>query len=554
MEYSYKNRAHIIEESKKRVFDIIIIGGGITGAGISLDAASRGLSVLLVEKDDFAQGTSSKSTKLVHGGLRYMKNLEFNLVHEAGSERSILYQNAPHIVFPQKMILPIYKGVGYSKWITSFGLWIYDLLAGVESKYKKRTLNISKTLEKIPLLNKNRLKGAIQYYEYRTNDARLVIENIKKSNDFGALNLNYTKAITIDNANNNEVRINLKDQLTGDNYNVKSKFVINATGIWSDELIQGNSLSKKTYILPSKGIHIVIDRKKANLNTAVYFELDDQRMVFAIPKDKKIIIGTTDDAFKGNNDEVFATSEEIAYLLKAFNQFFNIELSIDDIESTWAGIRPLVKGKTSDLNKVSRKEKIIFHTPNILSVLGGKLTAYRLVSEKVVNKVVKLLPEPNQYKKCYTKNIPLSGSEFDFGEIEDYKIIAFAEQKFNEAYQLNTNTDEIYGLFYCYGKNLELIINKAYDLYNSLDDKKTALLEAEIWYVTHYEMTIKLSDFLSRRTDRLYFRLKESLDQLSLIASLMAKYLEWSEETKALQIKEFKEIANKSHFLLMPNH
>ncbi len=548
MEYSYRNRVQIIQKAQNSCFDIVIIGGGISGAGIALDASSRGLSVFLAEKDDFAQGTSSKSTKLVHGGLRYMKNLEFNLVHEAGSERAILYQNAPHIVFPQKMILPIYKGIGYSKWITSFGLWIYDVLAGVEAKYKKQTLNLTKTLKKVSLLKKDNLKGAIQYYEYRTNDARLVIENIKKSNEFGALNINYTKAINIEKPKNNVVRVNLKDQLLDKNYSVKAKFVINATGVWANDLVKQNSLSKKTYILPSKGTHIVIDRTKINLSTAVYFELNDQRMVFAIPKDNKLIIGTTDDAFNGDINDVFATQQEISYLLKAFNQFFNIELSINDVESTWAGIRPLVKGKTSDLNKVSRKEKIVFHNNNVLSVLGGKLTAYRLVSEKVVNKIVKLLPESKKYKKCSTKNIPLSGSEFNLGEIESHKIIAFAEQKFNEAYQLNTTTDEIYGLFYCYGKNIELIINKAYDLYNSLDDKKIALLEAEIWYVTNYEMVINLDDFLTRRTDRLYFRLNESLEQLSIIVSLMSKYLEWSEDTKAAQMKKYKEIANKSHF------
>ena len=210
MRFSKFDREINIEQGQNKLFDILIIGGGITGAGIVLDASSRGLNTLLIEKNDFAEGTSSRSTKLVHGGLRYLKNLDIKLVRDAGRERAILYQNAPHIVYPQKMILPIYKGVGYSKWLTSLALWTYDLLAGVERKYKRKGLSLEKTLETVNSLSEEGLKGAIQYYEYRTQDSRLVIENIKKSIEFGAINLNYLKVIKIEKPENNQIKIQKK--------------------------------------------------------------------------------------------------------------------------------------------------------------------------------------------------------------------------------------------------------------------------------------------------------------------------------------------------------
>lgn len=532
------NRKEFIEQSQNQIFDVLIIGGGVTGAGIALDAASRGLKTILLEKDDFASGTSSRSTKLVHGGLRYLKNFEIKLVRESGKERAILYRNAPHIVYPQKMVLPVFKGQGYGKWITSLGLWVYDLLAGVEQAYKKKTLSKSQTIKTLPGLKTKGLRGAIQYYEYRTNDARLVIENIKKSVDFGSVVLNYCQVLSV--VDSGEYRtFKIFNRISKIEFQVKAKILVNATGVWSDQFLSRNAITNQSYILPSKGIHIVVDKNKVPIKSAVYFELPDERMVFAIPNGKKVYIGTTDSKFEGDLDQVTANHQEVNYLILAFNQYFKTEIALEDIEITWAGIRPLVKASKSSLNKVSRKEKMVIHDQHTISIMGGKLTAYRLMAERVVDKVVNRLPNKSEFKPCFTKKIPLSGADFGFKTIENHLLVDFAEQKFNDSYQLNASTETIYSLFYTYGKNIELIIEKAYELYNSATDRSVVWLEAEIWYVVHHEMVVGISDFLMRRTDRFYFSNHQSLVQLNLVSNLMAHYLDWSEAEKEIQKEDY---------------
>ena len=549
MKFTKSNRKRIFEQTKDKVFDVLIIGGGITGAGIALDASSRGISTILFDKGDFAEGTSSKSTKLVHGGLRYLKNFEIKLVRDAGKERAILYQNAPHIVYPQKMILPIYKQNKYGKFLTSIGLWMYDLLAGVESKYKKRVLSKERILKLLPLLKQEDLEGGVAYYEYRTKDSRLVIENIKKSIEYGAICLNYAKVINIKSPqpNKNIVSVKIQDELSKNEYSIKAKVVINATGVWTDLLLKKNSITNHKYVLPSKGTHILVDKTKTPINSPVYFELEDDRMVFAIPTGDKVYIGTTDEIYTGNLDEVYAKKYEIKYLIQAFNQFFTAQLKPSDVEITWAGIRPLVMANTNNIHKISRKEEIIVHNKNTISILGGKLTAYRLMAEKVTNKLVKMLPDSEKYKKCFTREINLSGAEFNFGKVESHKIIEYAEQKFYEAYQLNANTELINDLFYTYGKNIELIIEKAFEIYNSIDDRSLAWLDAEIWYTVNNEMVINLSDFMIRRTDRFYFSHKESLQKIHSIAQILGKYLKWSNSEEQRQVLEYKNIAKKNH-------
>lgn len=547
MKFSKSDRTKIFEQTQGKIFDILIIGGGITGAGVALDASARGLSTILLEKDDFSEGTSSKSTKLVHGGLRYLKNFEIKLVRDAGKERAILYQNAAHIVYPQRMILPIYKGHLYGKMLTSFGLWIYDLLAGVESKYKKRTLNKRQTLERLPLLKSEGLKGAVEYYEYRTKDTRLVIENIKKSIEYGAIALNYAEVSKISKPKDEKVIVKVYDKVSKKEYNIEAKVIINATGVWSDEVLSKNSISENKYILPSKGTHILVDKRKTPINAPVYFELEDDRMVFAIPTGDKVYIGTTDEEFKGNLDEVYASKYEIKYLISAFNNFFNTELKSNDVEVTWAGIRPLVVANTNKLHKISRKEELVVHNSNVLSIMGGKLTAYRLMAEMVVDQTIKMLPNSQEYKKCETKTISLSGSEFNFEKIEAHKIIEYAEKKFYEAYQLNANTELINQLFYTYGKNIEQIIERAFSLYNSLENRDLVWLEAEIWYVVNYEMAINLTDFMIRRSDRFYFLHKSSMNQIDDIAKIMGTNLKWTDSEIERQVNNYKNIAKKNH-------
>ena len=552
MRFSKVNREKYFKQSENNIFDVLVIGGGVTGAGIVLDAVSRGLSTALFEKDDFAQGTSSKSTKLVHGGLRYLKSFDIKLVRDAGRERAILYQNASHIVYPQKMLIPIYKSNTYGKLLTSFALWIYDLLAGVETRYTKRTINKSQVLERNPKLKPDALKGGVEYFEYRTNDARLVIESIKKANELGALVLNYSNVIKIEKKEE-IVLLTVLDQISGKEFLVKTKVLINATGMWVDDVLQRNRITKEQLIFPSKGIHIVIDKSKLEISTSVYFELNDGRMIFVIPNKNKIYVGTTDDKYTGDYDNILANTEEINYLLTAVCSYFDCSIGLKDVEISWAGVRPLVYNSRKTVDKMSRKEKLIVHRGNIISVFGGKLTAYRLMAEKTIDKVLEILPKSNKIKPCTTKEIALSGGDFDFGRVEPHKLVAYEESLFYHAYQLNATTEFMHNLFQHYGKNTELIIDRAFDIYNKLKDRSLVWLEAEIWYVANYEMLVSISDFMMRRTDRFFFDHTESINQLQNIAKLIAVELDLSEEEIEKQIYEYKEIAKQNHSLAVKN-
>ena len=531
--FSAKNRDKIIEELQANYFDILIIGGGITGAGIALDAASRGLKVALVEKQDFAEGTSSRSTKLVHGGLRYLKNAEFSLVREVGKERAVLYQNAPHIVYPKKMFLPIYRSNQYGLILTSLAIWVYDMLAGVSRRQRKKTISKKKVLKQIPTLKHKGLKGAVQYYEYRTNDARLVIENLKKANEYGAISLNYCALESFLYKDNIIEGAIVKDNLNGKEFNIKAKYVVNATGAWVDEIRKIDQAKDSEIILPSKGVHLVVDKKKFPINDAVYFELKDKRMVFVIPTWQKVYIGTTDTVYKESLDKVCTKQEDINYILKALHNFFDVDIQTSDIESTWAGIRPLVNQKSNSLRKVSRKEELFVDTSGLITITGGKLTAYRLMAKQTVDKIFIFLAEKEQKEKvnCFTEKIKLAGSEFDF-EIKQHLLTEYVEQLFYQSHQLKANTFLINQLFYTYGRNLELIIEKAYDFYNEFPIEKRYLvwLAAEIWYTTEYEMTVHLSDFLIRRTEKHIFHHKEIQQYLDFIVQEMAKYLDWDKE------------------------
>jgi glycerol-3-phosphate dehydrogenase len=278
------NREHTLRKIEKTNFDITIIGGGITGAGIALDAASRGMSVLLIEKADFANGTSSKSTKLIHGGLRYLKNFEIGLVREVGRERAIVHKVAPHLVVPRKMLLPFYTKGTFGPLGTSIGLWVYDRLANVQGNDKRKMLTRQQTIEKEPLLQQKGLKGSGYYAEYRADDARLTIENIKTAIDHGALCINYLKAENFLYDGSGKISgINCSDQVSGKNIIVKTNYVINATGPWADLLRKKDDGSAHAKLFLSKGVHIVFPKERFPLNQAIYFDVSDGRMVFAIP-------------------------------------------------------------------------------------------------------------------------------------------------------------------------------------------------------------------------------------------------------------------------------
>ena len=337
--FSFFNRKNIQQELQETEFDILIIGGGITGAGIALDAASRGMKVALIEKNDFASGTSSKSTKLIHGGLRYLKQFDFWLVKEVGTERAIVHKIAPHLVIPEKMILPLIDGGTYGSWLTSVGLKVYDVLAAVEGDDKRKMLDKKEALVKEPLLPSNILNGAGYYAEYRTDDARLTIEVLKTASQYNAQILNYTKANEFIYENKRVVGAKVTNQFTNETYNIKAKYVVNAAGPWVDELRQVNNskIGKRLHL--TKGVHLVVAHEKLPVKQSVYFDVPDGRMMFAIPRGKVTYFGTTDTNFQQDKNTVETSIVDAAYLIEAVNNMFpDINLSITDIQSSWAGL------------------------------------------------------------------------------------------------------------------------------------------------------------------------------------------------------------------------
>ena len=503
IKFTNLERQKTIGDIQNEEFDLVVIGGGITGGGIALDAASRGLKVVLVEKDDFASGTSSKSTKLIHGGLRYLKQFDFWLVKEVGSERAIVHKLAPHLVLPEKMLLPLIENGSYGKWLTSIGLKVYDILAQVSGDDKRKMLEKKEALKLEPLLPKKILNGAGYYAEYRTDDARLTIENIKTSLLFGAQALNYAKVTDFIYSDEKVAGVKVTDEVSGKEFNINSKYVISAAGPWVDELRSMNNSKKGRQLHLTKGVHLVFPFEKLPVKQSVYFDVPDGRMMFAIPRGKITYVGTTDTNYNNNKDNVRTDIADAIYLISAVNNMFPaINLELDDIISSWAGLRPLIHEEGKSASELSRKDEIFVSDSGLISIAGGKLTGYRKMSERVVDRIAKKMEEEHgtELKDCYTEKIFLCGND-DFTKFKHVKkYIAEVYDRIKgdgfleyDAWFLVTN----------YGKQTETIL----DYYSKIidDDIQVRLAKAELAFGIDYEMVQNPMDFFIRRTGRLYF-------------------------------------------------
>ncbi|MFM7485864.1 MAG: glycerol-3-phosphate dehydrogenase/oxidase, partial [Cytophagales bacterium] len=412
-----------LQEAFTKSFDLVVIGGGITGAGIALDAATRGLRVLLLEKDDFAFGTSSRSTKLIHGGLRYLKQFEFGLVKEVGTERAVVHSLAPHLVVPEKMLLPLYEKKGMGYWLASLGLKIYDWLAGVKPEDQRKMLTRQQTLRQEPLLKSDDVRGGALYAEYRTDDARLTIEIIKTACANGAKAINYCRVTDFLYLEGQVAGVIANDQLTGNSCQVQATVVVNAAGPWVDELRELNQSKKGKRLHLTKGIHLVVPREKFNVAQAIYFDVGDGRMIFAIPRDRTTYLGTTDTYYIGDKEDVNAEIADAEYILHAVNATFpTVRLMLSDVESSWAGLRPLIHEEGKSASELSRKDEIFESESGLISIAGGKLTGYRKMAERIVDKV---LDEkfPNNRAACQTASVYLSGNDFkNYEEVRKYLV------------------------------------------------------------------------------------------------------------------------------------
>ena len=483
-------------------FDLVVVGGGITGAGVALDAASRGLNVALIERNDFASGTSSKSTKLIHGGLRYLKNLEIGLVREVGQERAVVHKLAPHLVRPEKMLLPLVEGGSLGKLSTSMALWVYDFLADVEGDDKRVMLSKEETMETEPLLRTDILTGGGFYAEYRTDDARLTIENVKTAEQNGALAINYVEATGFAYDDHHHIRaVKCHDRYADHDFDVSCEHVISSAGPWVDDLRKIDKSMNNKRLFLSKGVHIVVARERLPLEHACYFDVADGRMLFAIPRLRCTYIGTTDTPYTGDPNAVPVYREDVQYLLDATNAIFpTVDLMVADVESSWAGVRPLIFEEGKSAGEMSRKDEIFESESGLLSIAGGKLTGYRKMAERVVDRLGKQLDEEGEsLGKTSTRQIVLSGGPFkDFDEVLAY------EREIAELLTAASLAPERAGYLVAnYGKQSPTIIAMARERGEQTDVSRLACAEAA-WCIEH-ELALYPLDWVERRSGRLYF-------------------------------------------------
>lgn len=542
MNFSNLNRTEIVNKMKTKKFDVLVIGGGITGAGIALDATMRGMDAGLVEMQDFAAGTSSRSTKLVHGGLRYLKQFEVKMVAEVGKEREIVYENGPHVTTPEWMLLPLHKGGTFGKFSTSIGLKVYDFLAGVKRSESRIMLSNAQTLAKEPLLKQTDLRGGGYYVEYRTDDARLTMEVMKKAVEKGTTALNYSKVVQLLYTDGTVTGVVVEDLLTGEQYEIHAKKVINATGPWVDELREIDNSKKGKTLKLSKGVHIVIDQSRFPLKQAVYFDTPDRRMVFAIPRDGKAYVGTTDTFYGDDPVNPGMTEADRTYILEAIHYMFpDVNVTEADVESSWAGIRPLIHEDGKDPSEISRKDEIWESASGLITIAGGKLTGYRKMAETVIDLVAKkfLVDDSIRYAACKTKHLPISGGDVGGSA----KFEQFVNGQITRGIEVGFTKEEAIHLANLYGSNVPTVFDLMVEYKADAEQSNLPLtLFAKLIYALECEMAATPVDFFNRRTGALLFDINTVKEWKAEVIQYMAKVFCWNEErtakfTEQLEVK-----------------
>lgn len=505
LELSLRTRAANLDRMRSEDFDLAVIGGGITGAGVALDAASRGLKVALVEKSDFASGTSSRSSKLIHGGLRYLEQWNFGLVRESLHERAVLSRMAPHLSKPLQFLVPVYSSserspLGANKLKLTAGLWLYDLLAGSQNIGRHRWLEPQDALKIAPTLDPAGLRGAFLYYDCLTDDARLVIEVIKAAAAHGAVVANYATARGFTKTDGRISGIQIEDALDRTSFELRATVLVNATGVWADQVSRFSNAKAPKKLRPSKGIHVVTPSEKFQNQTAVLIpSLGERRFLFVIPWHGRTVIGTTDTDYEGDLDEPQANADEVDRVVRsAARAFPNANLSHEDVISAFAGLRPLIRADQESTKELSRKEEIFEDEAGLITITGGKLTTWRRMAERVVDKSVDALETINGTRRprvdhCVTEHIQLAG-----GTPEG----AGSAEASEAAAEFGVEVATVEHLMETYGGNYRVIL----ELTRESEELKSTLInglphiEAEVVYAARFEMAATVEDFLSRRT------------------------------------------------------
>lgn len=505
-------------EDNSIVWDMAVIGGGATGLGAALDAALRGLKVVLIEQSDFTKGTSSRSTKLVHGGVRYLGQGDVSLVLEALHERGLLLKNAPHLVKNQSFIIPNYRwweGPFYT-----IGLTLYDLLAGRLSLGRSLHIGKKKAMAKLPLLKTSSLYGGVIYHDGQFDDSRLAINVAQSCVESGGCVLNYVQATGLVKDKNGRIAgVEVKDLETNRNFRINAKTVINATGVFVDSIMQMDTPEAKDMVRPSQGVHLVLDKSFLQSDYALMIpKTDDGRVLFAVPWHSKVVVGTTDTLMEKPVLEPQALEKEIEFILNTAGRYLTKKPTRKDVLSIFAGLRPLAapKGEGKSTKEISRSHKIMVSDSGLITITGGKWTTFRKMAEDTVDEAIKLAGL--EAKSCSTKNFHIHG------------------------YRPNPNLNDH---LYVYGADMDAIIKlaKSSEEYNEKLHPNHEYRAAEVVWAARYEMARTVEDVLARRVRLLFLDAKLSIEVAPKVAAILAKELGKDDQWVEQQVKDYAKLA-----------
>lgn len=514
-----------LEATRSEPLDVLVVGGGITGAGIALDASSRGMRVGLVERFDFASGTSSKSSKLVHGGLRYLEQREFGLVREASTERDLLRRLAPHLVEPIPFVLPVSDRWRRAKF--GVGLWAYNALATFRNLHIHRHIDADTTEKMVPALPRGRIKGGYLFYDCKTDDVRLVMETLMQARAYGAIAVNYAAAHDIAPAGaGGGCEVLIEDSVSGRLLEVRARKVIAAAGVWGDRVEQLAADDASPRLRPSKGVHIVLPRDAVAVTEAAAFipDADRRRMLFVIPWLDAVLVGTTDTAYEGSLERPRVEAADRAYCLDALNSAFGTDLTDADIAGAYAGLRPLIAGKGGPTADLSRRHAVYDIAPGVIGITGGKLTTFRRMAADAVDRVA---PDLGVTAKSRTRWIRLGSS--------DVGALRMAVER--RTRRLGIPDDAAANLVRCYGERALAVLDVA---------EETGIvvpmspghppLAAEAVYCARSEMAVALNDLLARRTRLALTDRAAGLGPDGEAASVLGAELGWNADEEARQV------------------
>ena len=525
-------------------FDLLIIGGGITGAGIARDAAMRGITTALIDKADFGSGTSSHSSRLIHGGLRYLEHRHFKLVFEASRERRTLLRIAPHLVWQRSFLFPIHDSCRLSRWKLAAGLWLYDLLAAFRNVRRHEMLGKRALLRAEPGLRAGGLKGGARYYDAQCDDVRLTLANVRDAHRHGARVANYVKVEQVEVADRLARGAWVTDLVTGEETTIRARTVVNATGPWSDEL-SGVPPERPTLHL-TKGAHVLVPASRiGNHEALTLISPIDGRVLFVIPWGEMSYIGTTETEVDPDPDGVRADAADVTYLLRTANAFFpEARLTPDDVQATWAGLRPLLRLSSSeDPNAVSREHAILENSHGLISIVGGKLTTYRQMAAETVDRVARRLHELDGRpvpRRARTDRHPLPGGETqDLDGLSDAAVDDGIPRAVAEH------------LVRAYGSETPAVVRLA------LSDPRLArqvapphpTIWAEFLHAIRREMALTLGDLLIRRTHMYYEVPHQARDVIEPVADLAAEEMGWDQERRQAELAAYEhEVARSEAF------